>query len=239
MLELAVIKAKEASDDGNKLLMISSDQWHEGVLGIVASRIKEQFNLPAAMVAINPETGRARASLRAPAGINLITAMEKVSEKLRSYGGHTAAAGMTFDADRIADIHRSMDETIKAQLEEAPKDNLPIDAHSRMAEIDHIFAQELSDLAPFGIKNPEPMIMVTNIRVSRHHIVNEKHLRVQFKENHHNYEVIGFGLANRAQLLDQSVDLVLTPRQATHKGKTKLDLQIKTMRGHERQQEER
>ena len=233
MLTEATAMAEEAFDQGRSLLMLSAEGWHEGVLGIVASRIKELYHLPAAMVAINKETGRARVSLRASKGIDLIAAMTPLADKLISFGGHTAAAGMTLAATDLDEVRDAMNALIEEQLRSTPGPALSIDTGCSLAELDHLFTRELLDLAPFGVAHPEPVVLASSLRCVRKRVLGDKHLRVQLREGDASFEAIGFALASRAPLLDKPVDVALTPRHSLYCGKPKLEIQLKDLRHHQ------
>ncbi len=224
--------AETAIAADRSLLLLSSPTWHEGVLGIVASRIKEAYHRPAAIAAINPASRIARASLRATPGVDLIAALSAASDKLISFGGHTAAAGMTLAADDLDEVYDILDDQIRRQLASLPGPSLPIDTTGDLAELDHLFNRELLDLAPFGVGHPEPILIASDVRCVRKRVISERHLRVQLRDKNTFCDAIGFTMAPLADIMAGPVDVALTPRHTLHRGKPRLELQLRDARPH-------
>ncbi|MEO1273499.1 MAG: single-stranded-DNA-specific exonuclease RecJ, partial [Myxococcota bacterium] len=173
ILDEALGLAEAEYDAGRNFLMLSSQDWHQGVLGIVASRVKERFHRPAAMVAANPETGMARVSMRSIRGIDLIAALRTIEPLLESYGGHIAAAGMTLPIDNLEQARKRLEAAISAQADPMPSPTLQIDTLCRLSELNPSFAEDLERLAPFGAGNPEPILLAHNVR-GRGKVINER-----------------------------------------------------------------
>ncbi|MBH24143.1 MAG: single-stranded-DNA-specific exonuclease RecJ [Myxococcales bacterium] len=229
ILEEAIGLAAAEFDAGRNLLMLSSHSWHQGVLGIVASRVKERFHRPAAMVAANPETGMARVSMRSIRGIDLIAALRTIEPLLESYGGHIAAAGMTLPIDNLEQARSRLEAAISAQADPMPSPILQIDAESRLADLNASFINDLEHLAPFGAGNPEPILLVRNVR-ARGKIINERHLRLRLREGEVAMNAIGFTLASRAEILDRPLDVALTPRLTHPWQQQRLELTVHDIR---------
>ncbi len=222
--------AEREFEAGRNLIMLSADHWHPGVLGIVASRIKELFHRPAALVAVDKESGKARVSLRSIEGIDLVAAMRHADHRLESYGGHTAAAGMTLMAEHLAEVHDTIDKAIGEQITHMPSPILKVDATTLLPDLYEEFAQDLPLLAPFGSGNPEPLLVVRNLRCVRRRVLGNKHLRVQLRSGDMVCEAIGFSLAEQQSLLRKPIDVALTPRITMHRGEEGLELQLKDIR---------
>ncbi len=230
ILKEATRMAEEQFDQGRHLLMLSGEGWHEGVLGIVASRIKELFHRPSALVAINPTSKRARVSLRAIAGVDLIAAMTPLEDRLNSFGGHTAAAGMSLHADNLEEVYTALNDAIGLQLANPPVPQLNLDTFASLDELGDNFLDDLGALAPFGVGHGEPALLVEQVRCVRRRIVGERHLRLQVRGGQTISEAIGFALASQYSILSQDVDMALTPRRTTHRGQPKMELHIKDLR---------
>lgn len=235
ILQEAEAMAEQEFAKGRNLLMLSQEHWHPGVLGIVASRIKETFHRPAALVAISPETGKARVSLRSIEGIDLVAALHTVGEHLESYGGHTAAAGMTLHREKLELVRERLDAAIGAQVAQMPSPLLKLDADCALSELNEPFLAELRQMAPFGAGNPEPVLVTRQMRCARRRILSNRHLRVQLREGDKTYEAIGFALANQQELLRRDFDAAFTPRRARFRGKQQLEIQLRDLRpsGHQ------
>jgi single-stranded-DNA-specific exonuclease len=225
----AIAMAEREYGAGRRLLMLSGEHWHEGILGIVASRIKEMFHRPTALVSVSP-TGRARVSLRSIEGIDLIAALRVVEPHLDSFGGHTAAAGMTLQRDKLEMVRAALDDAIRAQVPEMPLPTLRLDTHCLLGELNDAFLDDLQHLAPFGSGNPEPNLVARQLRSLRRRVISQKHLRVQLRQGEETREVIGFALAKNKDLLRQDIDAAITPRHGIYRGASQMELHMRDLR---------
>jgi single-stranded-DNA-specific exonuclease len=231
ILAEAVVLAEKEYQAGRKLLMLGAPGWHEGVLGIVASRIKEMYHSPAALVAVNEETGRARVSLRSIEGIDLVAAMRTIEPLLESYGGHTAAAGMSLRLHNLEPVREALDAAIGQQIAgQMPTPILLADAVCTLHDLNDAFLDELRKMGPFGSGNQEPTILLHKIRASRRKVVGNKHLRVQLRDAESSVEAIGFALAELEGTGEGEVDVAVIPRYNLYQGQPRLELQLRDMR---------
>lgn len=230
LLKEALEMAEEQHAQGRHILMLSGEGWHEGVLGIVASRVKEAFHKPSAVGAINPETRMTRVSLRATEGVDLIEALSSVEGRLKTFGGHVAAAGMTLHADDVEEVSEALNAAIASQRDRRLTPRLALDTEARLEELSDVFLDDLQRLAPFGVGNPEPMLLVRDVRCVRKRVVGERHLRVQLRGGSAVVDAIGFALADQYEVLSGPLDAALTPRYTMYCGRPKLELQLKALR---------
>jgi single-stranded-DNA-specific exonuclease len=167
MLDAALHAAARQIDQGHAALLVSGAQWHAGVVGIVAGRIKERFNRPACVAGIQDDT--ARGSGRSVAGIDLGAAVIAARQHgiLASGGGHAMAAGFALPASRLPEFHDLLNDHLAsaATLPRAP--DLTIEGTLTVAGATTELAEQIARLAPFGNGHEEPVLVLRHVRVAR------------------------------------------------------------------------
>lgn len=140
-------------------LVLHHHAWHSGVIGIVASRLVEEFALPTVLLSA-PADELARGSARSVAGLDIMAALRQTQDLLHTYGGHSMAAGMSLRTQAISDFRRALSRAAR-DLGGAPAaPPLPIDGCLRLPEITSELTDEIESLAPFGPGNP-PITLLT------------------------------------------------------------------------------
>lgn len=140
-------------------LVVSGEGWHTGVVGIVASRLAEEFSCP--VVVLSEHEGYASGSARSVVGLNIVEAIRTQAHLLGNYGGHNMAAGLALPAEKIYEFRRGFSMAVReriGQVEVQPQ--LQLDAYVTLDAIDLSFADDLARLAPFGSGNP-PLALAT------------------------------------------------------------------------------
>ncbi|HUA60108.1 MAG TPA: DHHA1 domain-containing protein, partial [Verrucomicrobiae bacterium] len=166
-------------------LVYYGEDWHRGVLGIVASRLVERFHRPVFVLGRNSEDGLAQGSGRSIPAFHLLEALEAMPELFVKFGGHMHAAGVTLDCAHVEEFRRRFNDYAAARLR--PEDFLPcidIDAVLELREIDDRTVDGIFALAPFGHGHPPPYFAALNVEVAGPPtVVKEKHLRVPLRQN--------------------------------------------------------
>lgn len=140
-------------------LVLSHSDWHSGVIGIVASRLVEEFARPVVLLAAPDET--ARGSARSLAGVDITAAFGELAPLLSRYGGHSMAAGLSLPADKVFAFRRALSGVVRAMAgERPPQPTLNIDGYLELGEISLDLTQDFERLAPFGNGNP-PLTLAT------------------------------------------------------------------------------
>lgn len=158
-------------------LVLHSDEWHEGVLGIVASRLVETVHRPVVLISL--KNGLGKGSARSIPGINLHQCLLACSAHLEAFGGHAMAAGLSIKPDRIDDFRKCLEDIVAKEI--AGRELIPelaIDAEITFDQISTHLTDDLERLKPFGPKNREPVFMSKNIYVLSSKILVKKHLRM-------------------------------------------------------------
>jgi single-stranded-DNA-specific exonuclease len=165
-------------------LVYYGEEWHRGVLGIVASRMVERYYRPVFVLGRNPEDGLAQGSGRSIRAFHLLEALEAMSDLFVRFGGHEHAAGVTLEAARVPEFRERFNSYAAAHLRaEDLEPQIVIDAMVELAELDEAGAQALFDLAPFGHGNPAPLLAALDVEVAaRPTFLKEKHLRVTVRQ---------------------------------------------------------
>ncbi len=152
----------DAATNSRSTLVFAGEGWHQGVVGIVASRLVDRFGKPAAVIAIADGVGKG--SLRSIPQIHLGQALDACREHLLKGGGHAMAAGVSIDAARIADFSAAFERHVGARVPAGhcvPRTDY--DGDAAIAELDADFFGTLEDMAPFGIANPEPILHLKQV----------------------------------------------------------------------------
>lgn len=215
------------------VIVLFKEGWHQGVVGIVASRLAEEFNRPAFVLSI--EDGIAKGSVRSIPSFDISLALSECSKHLISFGGHKQAAGLKLKAEDIPHFEKTMQKIAKKAL--SKNDFVPaleIDADVELNEINKVFVNELSMLEPLGYGNEEPFLGAKNLEVVSPRIVGSNHLKMRLKQGSFSIDTIGFNMAQMgSDLLDNScqlVDAVFTPAFNDWNGERYLQLNLKAFR---------
>ncbi len=204
-------------------LVLSSPNWHPGVIGIVASRIVERYQRPAILIAVGDD-GIGKGSGRSIEGLNIYSALSECGELFQKFGGHELAAGISIKEENI-DKLRAMFEKAVQKSDGDFVSRLKIDCLVNLADIDDSVVSELGLLAPFGIGNHEPLLLAQSVDVVSQRSYKDKHLGLKLKQNEKFFDAIWFNLKEPVTLPHQ-VDVVFTPEFNTWNGKKEVRLRI-------------
>jgi len=171
--------------DHQRALVFVADNWHRGVLGIVASRLVERFHRPVFVLSRNPEDGLAQGSGRSIRAFHLLAALESMPELFDRFGGHRQAAGLTLAGDKVDLFRERFNEYAAARLSlEDLAPQVEIDALLEFRDITERSVMEVLSLAPFGCGNPLPLFAALDVEVAGPPaLLKEKHLRVPLRQN--------------------------------------------------------
>jgi len=175
-------------------IVLWSDRWHPGVLGIVASRLMERFHRPTILISADEDEGKG--SGRSINGFDICQALQDCGEHLVGFGGHSYAAGLTIRAERLEGFRehfcRVVGERLKAE-DYVP--TLSIDGTLPLDQCDENLVRALERLSPFGIGNTEPLFVAEDITWGAPPVVVSKnHLKMSIRQNGRELDCIGFGL---------------------------------------------
>jgi single-stranded-DNA-specific exonuclease len=221
--------AEEEIRAGAEALVLSSKDWHLGVVGIVASRLVERYGRPAVLVV--EKDGVGKGSARGPEGFHLIHHLRRCQDHLLRCGGHALAAGLTVDLLEIPAFKRAFCEGTKGILEGALEGPvLRLDGRLSPEEIDEELVRHLSRLEPHGVGNPEPVFQVDCLEIAQCRRVGGDHLKLWVRGGGTGFDAIGFGLGGfHAEVLGGRARLACIPQIDRWQGKTRIQLKIRDL----------
>lgn len=198
-------------------LVLSHEDWHSGVIGIVASRLVEEFGLPAVLLAAPDET--ARGSARSIAGVDLTAALGQVSGLLTRYGGHSMAAGMSLAADKVFEFRRELSRAVRA-LDVPTALPMTIDGALTLGEISLDLARDIERLAPFGNGNPPLTLMTRDLKLASRRGLGRRgeHLQVEVEDETGSKQRVIWWRGGGRELPKGRFDLAYTLRTSSYKG---------------------
>jgi len=235
IFELATGKLKERFDATyDAAIVVGAHDWHQGVLGIVASRIARRYHRPTIVIGFD-ENGMGKGSGRSIEGLNLVEALSRCAERLDKFGGHEMAAGLALheeNFDLFADAFRKAAREVLS--EEALQPCVRLDHELAFTEIDMDFLRWHEMLQPFGNGNTQPLFLAREVEpVALPRVVNEKHLIFRLRQgNRHRRAVFFDGVAN--PLPPTPWDIAFRIRADEYQGETLIGMQIEAVRQAER-----
>jgi len=208
-------------------LVFASDKWHPGIIGIVASRLVELFNRPAFIISLT--NGIGKGSGRSIAGFNIYRGIQQCADLLLSFGGHYHAAGISIKEENIEKFTRLLNEISgkSSEMSEAAA-QISIDTECPLGSLNHDWLTQIEMLAPFGSKNPEPLLYARNIKASSLFIVGNNHLKMLLNSNGTSCDSIWFNMGKYLNALEgANFDIIFTPQINNWNGSPDIQLKIK------------
>ncbi|HEY1498839.1 MAG TPA: single-stranded-DNA-specific exonuclease RecJ [Acidobacteriaceae bacterium] len=212
-----------------RCIVMDGDNWHRGVIGILASRIVDQTGKPA--IVISREDGEAYGSGRSIAAFHLLEAIESCHELFTRFGGHAHAVGFSLPSDRVEELRERLCSYAGERLREEDLGSaLEYEAEMGLGEITPSLYAWLRRLEPFGMENTEPIFVSRNVRVAAPpFFMKEKHVRLRVVQDA-TFSAVGWKLADRVRELqigtDSVVDLAWRLRENDHPEFGGLELEI-------------
>jgi single-stranded-DNA-specific exonuclease RecJ len=214
---------------GRYFILLAGEGWHSGVLGIVASRMVEKYNVPVILIALEGGTGKG--SGRSMGNFDLFSALSRCKSILMGFGGHSQAAGLTVSEENISPLREKLNALAEKHFESTPAaDVLYVDAVLEPEEITPDLTRDLALLEPFGPGNPEPRFVGKKWFLERKKEVGKRlqHLQLSLKKNDLNYSGISFNGKSRLPEMDpfREIDFVFNISFDRWRGNDALQLEI-------------
>ncbi len=228
-LNEAISLVEEQNLPNRRSIVLASDNWHAGVIGIVASRLVERYHRPTVLIAL--EGGQGKGSARSISGFNLYEAIKASAEPLAGFGGHAMAAGLSLTEENLDRFIAAFEQVTGDRL--AEEDLLPVSHHDGEVAISTFtlpLLRELETLNPYGAGNPQPAFVSCNCRVSAPRILGGKHLKFDVEQDGFRVGCIAFGRAECFDQLDGEVDLLYRPGINQWRGHESIQLQVVDIR---------
>lgn len=233
ILDEALAKVEsEVNFKDHSVIVLSSEGWHQGVLGIVASRIAERFYRPTIIISTVNSLGKG--SARSIREFHIFDALSQCEELLETYGGHSHAAGLTILESNIEKFKVLINEVAKMALE--PPDlirSLDIDTKLNLGDISLDLISGLEKLAPFGMGNPEPIFATYNLFLrGRPNLLGKNTLKFWVSDGRFTYPVVGFGMADKFDFISDNrrIDLAYSASLDSWQDSHQVQLNLKDVR---------
>jgi len=217
----------------DKAFVLYKEDWHPGVIGIVASRIVEKFYRPTIMITVMDGVGKG--SARSIANFNIYQAIKDCSHLLTGFGGHKYAAGLTIEEAKIPEFVESFKRAAMEYIR--PEDLIPsikIDGEIELAEFTPRFIRLLKLLGPFGPMNMRPIFMSRNLKIlGEPNIVGQNHLKLKLEQDGAVLDAIGFDMGEYIDRIEKNngvIDCVYIVEENRWNGKTQIQLRLKDIR---------
>ena len=187
-----------------KYIFMKSRSWHSGVVGVVCSRISIKYNIPVILVSI--KNGYGKASCRSIEGINIFDMLKEISTKLERFGGHDLAAGFLVSEKYLFEVERYLRQKLVRKNREDVEKILNVDSWLNIKSINKKKLCDINRLAPFGLDNPEPNFIDTEVEfigISKFGI-NNRHFKGFAKKNDRIISVIGYNLGHKLKTKNEN-----------------------------------
>ena len=213
-------------------IVLAEESWHQGVVGIVASRIAEEYSCPAFLICLDGEQGKA--SSRSYGGFNLFSALRSLSELLESYGGHELAAGFTITRSNIPEFRRQVCALAAAYYsDDTPRTSLDVDCAVQPELLTVSNIDSLAALEPCGNGCPKPVLAITGMTVDRISMVgNGRHMRLRLRRGRHMINAIYFSATPETVSIcpGDVVDVAFNPQVNEHRGDRTVQMNVLDIR---------
>jgi len=216
-----------------KTTVVYKEDWHKGVIGIVASRLTEKYYRPT--IVLTKSNGYVSGSARSVAGFDLYEALSACSDLLEQFGGHKYAAGLTMKAENVSALQTRFEEVVAQRISASLLEpEISIDAQIRLSDIDAKFFRILQQFAPFGPENNAPVFLAKNMyAVGCASLVGMNHLKmVVSQEGGPSFECIGFGLGAYMPQINKGIpfDACFNIEENVWRDKRTIQLSLKGIR---------
>ncbi len=213
-------------------IVLANESWHQGVVGIVASRIAEEYCCPTFLICLDGEHGKA--SSRSYGGFNLFAALTSLSPLLESYGGHELAAGFTIHRDQIDAFRREICKIAgEYYADSGPRTVLEVDCAVTPELLTIRSIDQLSVLEPCGNGCPKPVLMMENITIDRVSLVgNGRHMRLRLRHGRHTLNAICFSTTPESASIEPGdvVDVAFQPQVNEFRGERSVQMNVLDIR---------
>ncbi|MCX6559584.1 MAG: single-stranded-DNA-specific exonuclease RecJ [Candidatus Aminicenantes bacterium] len=215
-------------DSRYRILILGSESWHRGIIGIVASRLKDAFNRP--VILFSYADGKAHGSGRSISDYSLIDCLDTCRGHVLTYGGHTYAVGCTLMRDNLPAFKAAANADADAHItDDLLRRRQRVDAEVSFPEIDRVFLGVHALLSPFGVGNPRPVFATRGVEIAAGpQVLKGKHLKMWLRQGERTFEALAWDRADWADRLPKGgrVDIAYTFLFSTYNGESRLQLSL-------------
>ena len=221
-----------AKDSKDKCIVVGKENWHHGVIGIVASKITELYSKPSILLCY--EDGIAKGSGRSIKGFDLHEALENCNTYIQQFGGHSMAIGITIKEENVQRFKEELEEYAASKKIEAIVPVIQIDKKVELKDITIDDVKNLKLLEPYGEANPMPLFQISNVKIESIRAISEgKHIKMTLKdESNKTIDVIGFNMGHLSEeyKIGTKIDVVGYLEINSYKGMESIQLNLKDIR---------
>ena len=227
----ALVQIIENQEENKKTTVVFQPFWHKGVIGIVASRLIENYYRPTLVFTKNED--KLVASARSVSGFNIYNALEACQEYLEQFGGHKYAAGLTIKEENYNKFKEAFERIVSQTIDkELLEQRINIDLEIKLEDVSSIFFETLKRFAPFGPENMTPVFLSKGVKAKEFRAVGDgSHLRIVLTniEETVSFVAIGFGLADKKTILEKGLpfDIVYQLEENIWNGRASIQMRIK------------
>ena len=227
----ALEKIKKKSINEDRIMVIDGENWHHGVIGIVASKITEMYFKPSILLCFEGDEGKG--SGRSIPGFDLHEALTRCDESLEKFGGHSMAIGLSVKKDKLEDLRKKLDDIAKEKQIDKIVPILKIDAQVELKDINMQIVESLKQLEPFGEENKVPLFVFKNLKIDSIRALSEgKHIKLTLKQGNQNLiNAMGFNLGELTNdyRIGDKVDVVGSLEINKFNGEESIQILLKDM----------
>ena len=227
----ALEKIKEESIDENSIMVIDGENWHHGVIGIVASKITEMYFKPSILLCFEGDEGKG--SGRSIPGFDLYEALTKCGDSLERFGGHSMAIGLSVKKGKLEELRKELDQIAKEKQINKIVPILKIDSQVELKDINMQMIESLKKLEPFGEENKVPLFVFKNLKIDSIRALSEgKHIKLTLmQDNQYLINALGFNLGHLTNdyRIGDKVDVVGSLEVNKFNGEENIQILLKDM----------
>lgn len=222
---------RQPPGEDDDFVVVAGEGWHRGVIGIVASRLVEEWGRPAAAVSLDDGIGHG--SARSVPGFDLVAGLARADEILDEYGGHREAAGFRLAAGRLEELREALSEAAREAIEAPGPPALTCDAELGIDDVTVPLALELERLGPFGVGNRRPRFVLRDVGLGGEpELLKDRHLRLRIAGAESELEAIAWRRGEAAEALSAAsrIDAVAKIRARHWRGRLRAQLELVDLR---------
>ncbi len=226
--EEAIMKIEKEQLNKNKAIVVSGNNWHHGVIGIVSSKITEMYFKPSILLCVEDDI--AKGSGRSVPGFDLHNALMRCQEVLERFGGHAMAVGLTLNKENVEKFKEKIEQIAEEEHIEQIIPLIKIDAKVNLCEVNKEMVESLKMLEPFGESNKMPIFLFKNLKIDSIRALSEgKHLKLTLKDNNVIVNAIGFNMGNLANdyRIGDKIDVVGNLEINSYNGLDNIQINLK------------
>ncbi|XRE43448.1 Single-stranded-DNA-specific exonuclease RecJ [Tenacibaculum discolor] len=230
----ALLQIENNNEQEKYTTVVFDENWHKGVIGIVASRLTETYYRPT--LVFTKSGDKLAASARSVKGFDVYNALEACSEFIEQFGGHKYAAGLTLLPEQYENFKNKFEKVVSATIEKSLlTPEITIDAEIDLSEITPKFFRIIQQMAPFGPLNMKPVFTTTAVRdngYGKQVGADSSHLKLNliYGSDQKTYNAIGFSLGNKISTIQNDFDIAYTLDENTWNGYTSIQLMLKDLK---------